>query len=292
MPKLGLVTVLFKSDDVLEGFYRSLSAQTFTDYHLYIIDNSPSPKTDALIQSLQLKYPIAASTHLRNNDNVGVAKGNNQGIQGCLDSGCSHVLLLNNDIEFHQPDLLARMLAWSIEYHEKIIVPKIYFYDSKKIWLAGGKFNAMKGVAYHVGLGDEEDAVHNIPGYFDYAPTCFMLLDRNVFNSVGMMDEKYFVYYDDTDFIYRAGQRGVKVYYMPSLSVLHKVNSSTGGGETVFSIFYLTRNRLYFIRKNLTGMTKISALFYTLFSRVIRSVNYNALQRQSMVKAIKAGFKM
>lgn len=292
MPAIGLVTVLFKSDDVLEGFFKSLSAQTFKDYHLYIIDNSPSEATDMLLTELQSRFAIAASTHVRNSANIGVAKGNNQGIQMSLDAGCSHTLLLNNDIEFPQQDLVLKMFNWSLQYREAIIVPKVYFFDSNKIWMAGGRFDLKKGIASHIGLGMDDDEQFNKPGYFDYAPTCFMLLDNAVFRSVGLMDERYFVYYDDTDFVFRAISSGYKIYYMPSLKILHKVNTSTGGGESAFSIYYLTRNRLFFIRKNLRGLTRLIAIVYSLSSRIVRGLKYSGEQRVTLIKAIKAGFRM
>ncbi len=81
MKETGLVTVLFKSDDVLDGFIKSLSIQNYTDYHLFIIDNSPSLETDQLLKDLSIKYGFYQFTHLKNENNEGVAKGNNKGIQ-------------------------------------------------------------------------------------------------------------------------------------------------------------------------------------------------------------------
>ena len=100
MATLGLVTVLYNSDGVLEEFFRSLSIQTYTDYHLYLIDNSPSPATDEMVKRFAEKYKIPAHTHFKNDGNYGVAKGNNQGIKLALEAGADFVILLNNDIEF------------------------------------------------------------------------------------------------------------------------------------------------------------------------------------------------
>lgn len=292
MPKIGLVTVLFNSDAVLEGFFKSLSAQTFKDYHLYLVDNTPNDKTTALLKNLISHYPIAAWTHICNEQNVGVAKGNNQGIEASMAVGCTHTLLLNNDIEFEQNFLLLEMYQYSIEHDEKIIVPKIYFFDSRKIWLAGGKFRKNRGTVYHIGIGDDDKPLYNKPAHFEYAPTCFMLIDNKVFRSIGLMDEKYFVYYDDTDFLYRAVQTGYKIFYMPSLQVLHKVSSSTGGGESLFTIYYSTRNRIYFLRKNFKGLRRIPPMFFTLLTRGVRYFTFNGKQRAEMIRALKAGFKM
>ena len=78
----------------------------------------------------------------------------------------------------------------------------------------------------------------NISKHITYAPSCFMFIKKEVFDSIGYMDEKYFAYYDDTDFVFRACKKGFKLYYESSLTVLHKVSSSSGG-DTSRTFFYL-----------------------------------------------------
>ena len=103
MAKIGLVTVLFNSDMVLPGFIESLVTQSFSDYHLYLIDNTSNDATDALLCKLVAQYNLSNYTHVKNEKNVGVAKGNNQGIELSIKDGSTYTVLLNNDIEFDQP---------------------------------------------------------------------------------------------------------------------------------------------------------------------------------------------
>jgi GT2 family glycosyltransferase len=291
MPKIGLVTVLYNSDEVLEGFFRSLSAQNFKDYHLYLIDNSPNDKTDVLISILTQQYPVTSYTHLKNPENAGVAKANNQGIELSLDSGADYVLLLNNDIEFYQPHLLTDMVL-NGENNEAVIIPKILYFNTRRIWMAGGKLLKTKGYTTHIGEEEEDNGQHDTNAYFDYAPTCFMLIAKHVFKEVGMMDERYFVYFDDTDFMIRAVNKGYKVFYIGNLEVLHKVSSTTGGYETPFGVYYTTRNRLYFIKKNLTGFNKLSAYTYTFLTRLLKLARYDKVQRSKMMAGIIDGIKL
>lgn len=292
MPQISLVTVLFKSDAVLEGFFRSLHHQDFAEYQLIIIDNSPSAATDSIVAELQVKYAVPSLIHIRNKKNVGVAAANNQGIEISRYAGCTHTLLLNNDIEFDQPALISSMLNCAIKNNERLIVPKIYYYDSRKIWMAGGVFNEYKGIALHTGVDDDDNEIYSRSRHIEYAPTCFMLIGNSVFDRIGVMDERYFVYYDDTDFVYRAKLAGYRIYYMAELSVLHKVNSSTGGGESLFSIFYNTRNRIFYIRKNMSGVKLISSLVFTVITRLIRALRGTSRQRAEFIRAIQAGFQM
>lgn len=292
MPKIALVTVLYNSENVLEGFFKSLSSQTFKDYQLVLVDNNPNEGGEALIKNLSEKYSIKSYTYVRNSVNLGVAKGNNQGIELSLAQGYSHTLLLNNDIEFYQDCLLAEMYLRATSQNEALVVPKIYFYDSKKIWMAGGNFVSYKGIVEHVGEGDEDSPRNSLPKYFDYAPTCFMLVNNDVFRHVGLMDEKYFVYYDDADFIYRAKKLKYKILLMPDLKVFHKVSSSTGGNESLFTIYYFTRNRIYFLRRNFKNVAFIIPIAFTLLTRMIKYFFYSRDQRKEMFKALLDGFRL
>lgn len=283
--RIGLVTVLYNSDDVLPKFIESLSKQTYTNYHLYIIDNSPSIATDLLLSDLFTKYPMVNYTHLKSDTNFGVAKGNNIGIERARSADADYILLLNNDIEFYQADLLEKMIDVAVEKKEKLVVPKILYYQSRKIWMAGGYFQTLLARTPHIGERKEDSPKYNVTKYVDYAPTCFMLISKEVFDVVGVMDEKFFVYYDDSDFILRARKKGFMIYYMPSIEVFHKVSSSTGGNLSPFSVYYTNRNRLYYVKKHygLIHLSYIYILFSCIYSYLFR---YDGPRKKALIKAI------
>ena len=290
MAILGLVTVLYNSDEMLDDFFRSLSIQTFTDYHLYIIDNSPSQATDDLLKDLSKKYAIPQYTHFKNEGNYGVAKGNNQGTEMAIEAGSEYIILLNSDIEFTQPFLLEDLVNCAIQEKEEIIFPKVMFHGSRKIQVAGGKFIYYKGVSHGFGVNDDDGERYNKPGHFDYSPTCFMLFSKKVFDTIGYMDERYFVYGDDDDFVYRAIKQGFKLYFLPRLEIFHKSSFSTGGYESLFSIYQINRNRLYFIRKHFPFPLKQVALAHAIITKSIRYVFfYDKDKRKSLLRAFKDG---
>lgn len=290
MVKIGLITILYNSNDVLPGFFKSLGGQSYTNYHLYIIDNTPSVITDKILSELFQKYNISSFTHIKSNTNIGFAKANNIAIEKSISENCDYLLILNNDIEFNQTDLLKLMVACAESKNEQLIVPKILFYDTKKIWMAGGHFRWWKAMAVHVGENYLDSGVFDKEGYFDFAPLCFMLIKSSVFKSVGILDENYFVYFEDTDFLYRAFQKGFKVFYMPSAVVLHKVSSSTGGADSLFSVYYGNRNRIYFIRKHFGPIKKIISFSFVLATRLIKYLKYDVGQRKELIKGLKNGF--
>lgn len=291
-PKIGLVTVLYQSEGVLPGFFSSLSAQSFEGYHLYLIDNSPRSDSEDTIRDLNARYPLAGYTYIANAENKGVAYGNNQGIELSLAAGCTHTLLLNNDIEFEQPDLLHDIYIHAVKRGEQMIVPKILFYDTRKIWMAGGRLLKWRGYTSHVGGLQPDGPAYNTPAYFDYAPTCFMLIDNKLFNEIGLMDSTYFVYFDDTDFVYRAIKRKHAVYYMPHLTVLHKESTATGGIRSPFFMHYFNRNRIYFVRKNFRGLQRYVALFVTGLAVLRNVIRYDRKSRRLLINAVKEGLSL
>jgi GT2 family glycosyltransferase len=292
MVRLGLVTVLYNSDEVLEGFIKSVSQQLYKNYVLYLIDNSVNEKTDQLLTSLLSLYVITAHKHIKNPGNIGVAAGNNAGIYAALADGCSDIVLLNNDIEIVQSNALVELLTVSKEKNRAMVVPKILYYDTRKIWMAGGYMDNFRALGVHFGMDKNDAVVYNEAKYITYAPTCFMLIPSAVFDKVGFMDEKYFAYCDDTDFVYRALKKGHKLFYQPSITILHKVSSSSGGDNSLFYIYYSNRNKIYFIKKNYKGIHRFLSLCYMVASRVFFYFRFNTERERKLVQAIKDGFRL
>lgn len=291
MAGIGLVTVFFNSDDVLEGFFRSVSAQSCRDYILYLIDNSPSPATSAKIEQLAQRFPVAKYEHIISPGNIGVAAGNNEGIKRAIAAGCSHVILLNNDIEFDQATVFDDLLSVCRQEQVAMATPKIFYYDTRLLWMAGGHMDTWRALGVHDGYNKPDAPAYNVQKRISYAPTCFMIIDTAVFAKIGLMDEKYFAYYDDTDFVLRATRAGYSLLYVPGVSILHKVSSSAGTNSP-FYVYYSNRNKLYFIRKNLHGIRRYFAIAYTLLSRIIFWLRYDKTRKQKLVQGLKDGFKL
>lgn len=290
MPSLALITVLYKSDDVLEDFFKSIYIQSFKDYKLYLVDNSASFSSDQIIAECSKKYPLSEIKYINSGGNIGVAAGNNLGINQALNDGCSHLLLLNNDILIEQDHMFTAMMKCSEK--ENIITPKIYYFDTKKIWMAGGFMDYRRALGVHYGMNEVDAPKYNIARQITYAPTCFFLVKAEVFNKIGLMDEQYFAYYDDTDFVLRALKNNYTLWYEPTLYLFHKVSSSSGGDNSLFYIYYGNRNKIYFIRKNFKGINKLMTLAYTLVSRVFFYFKYNKQGKSKLIQAMIDGFKL
>lgn len=266
---IGIVTVLYNSEDVLDDFFASLARQDQRDFKLYVIDNGATTAGIDKARRLAERYRIEAEM-VFNAANVGVAKGNNQGITMALHDGCGYVLLANNDTDF-PANTLSTLLA-QMSSGELAATPKILYHGpDKMVWYAGGRIDAWTMRVPHIGMRSRDQGQFDAALYTAYAPTCFMMLSADVFARVGLMDETYFVYYDDTDFVWRLTRAGLRIRYVPDAVVLHKVSTSTGGERSPFSLYYTNRNRIYFIRKNLRGLQKAFAMCYMLLTRLVNT---------------------
>ncbi|AUL94347.1 glycosyltransferase family 2 protein [Vibrio vulnificus] len=274
--KLGLVTVLYNSPDVLDDFFRSIASQEYTNFHLYVVDNSSIPEPLAKSRQLACEYKIPCTFIDNQGNNLGVAAGNNQGISAALNDNVDVIGLINNDLIFDHPTVFSSLID-TLSSGQNIVSPIIYAFPSDEIWYDNGYFDLMKGTTPHSGRSEKK-----IP----YAPTCFLLVNKKVITDTGLMDEKYFAYYDDSDFVFRAHKAGYSVFVNTQASIQHKVSTSTGGTESPFSLYYGTRNRLYFIKKNTNGTTKCIAYLYTMMTRSMYLLKPRLENKKSIVKGI------
>ena len=252
MVKIGVVTVTFNSEDVIKTFLDSLFAQTYRDFILYVIDNNSTDRTINILEEFGKHLVV-----VKNSCNQGVAKANNQGIRKALQEECSHVLLINNDVEFGEK-VLYSLVNNQISSTCSMITPKILFSDfPNAIWYGGGLFSILRSyMPFHVGFRELDEGQHDVPAEVEYAPACCLLISKEVFTDVGFMDENLFVYFDDTDFCYRIKKDGRhNILYSPNIKIHHKVGGLTNTSQEKSSFksnFFIEnniKNHVYFLKK-------------------------------------------
>jgi hypothetical protein len=284
--KVGVVTVTYNSEQVLDQFLHSLVTQTHEDFILYAVDNASRDHTLAHLED----WSDARLRVIPNAVNLGVAEGNNQGTRAALADDCDYVLYLNNDVEF-EPDTFATLVSELNALDCDLLAPKILFEDGIHIWSAGGSFNAIKGyLGSHIGEGEIDCGQFNTPKRIRNAPTCCLLSRRTVFDRIGMMDAKYFVYHDDADFLFRAWRAGLKMFYTPRARIFHKVSSLTGGNNSPFTIRYNARGHVYFMLKNL-GVLRCLLFLPALQLRMVMKLLFRSISWEEFVIRQRAFFE-
>lgn len=291
MSKIGIVTVLYNSESVLDDFFRTLDKQSYKDFTLYIVDNASTD--NGLSKSHELASTVSFKCiFIEEKKNWGIAKGNNIGIKAALYDGCEYILLSNNDVVLNCDDTI-EILKKRIEDSDiDIITPKIKKYSNpSEIWAAGGEFRFFGTKTKHIGANCQDDGRYDKELIINYTPTCFVLIKKNVISDIGLMDENFFVYFDDTDFIYRALKSGHRIVYTPVTEILHNESASTGKMSN-FKIYQLSKNQIIYTQKNFSRF--ILALLLArnwIIHFTYHRIKFNREQLDAEYKGFKDGLK-
>ncbi len=199
--------------------------------------------------------------------NLGFAGGNNAGIRHALDTGADYVLLLNNDTTV-ATDLVSRLVESAATRPDGgIFGPKIYFHaDPKRIWSAGGMWLADRQHFAQRGDGELDHGQYDTISDDDFVVGCAMFIRREVFGRIGLLDEDFFLNYEEIDFCTRARKAGFANIYVPSGHVWHKVSVSFGGEDSPLKAYFTFRNRLLWAHKQLSFKQRL-VLHWSIYRR-------------------------
>lgn len=291
IPSVALITVNYNGYDFLKDGILSLSKMSGVNIKIFIIDNASSDDSIKSIEGMFNNLEV-----IKLSENTGFAKANNIGIERAIEQGYEYSLIVNNDVIVDK-----RMLSQLLKYADEdtITIPKIYYYDNKKlIWSAGGYIDKKTAEAKHRGIREEDIGQYDELYLSQVATGCCMLINNKIFKTIGMFDENYFMYCEDTDLCMRIVDKGYKILYVPTAKLWHKVSSSSGGESSAFKVYYIARNKLYLTSK-FKDKIKLSARLYVrvkllillMLSIVYKKKNRNIYNAYIDYKSKKMGRK-
>ena len=266
---IALVTVLFNCDRHLPLFFESLAVQTDRDFVVIVIDNASRDGSLARARMLAGIHGLRCE-FIANVGNLGIAVGNNQGIEWARGMNVRHIVLINNDISCG-PDLIEAIRRYAIDGSHRAWTCLAYSGNTKIRWYGGGRLSYWRARGRHYGQRKSTSIASPTP--VTYAPTCLMYLHASVFDSVGLMDPQYFVYYDDTDFCRRLNDAGILLQYDPRVTFNHYVGGSSGGEFSDFSIRLSTRNKFIYINKHYAGAARWLVTVLAVVSKLVQLVS-------------------
>jgi GT2 family glycosyltransferase len=281
--KLAIITLNYNGKKDTLDFLESLKKLQTDNLELrtIVVDNASS---DGSVKEIHDKFPEVDI--LQTGANLGFSGGYNKGIKYAQIWGADYFLLINNDTLINSGNLLDELIK-TIKSDDKIglVSPKIYFAKGfefhkgryqendlgKVIWFAGGVFDWNNIGSIHRGLDEVDKGQYDDISESEIFSGACVLIKKEVFEKVGLLDEKYFLYFEDSDFGKRATESGFKKYYNGKVSIFHKVSQSTGIGSEITD-YYHSRNRLIFGMEYGKGRTKFAlfreALWQLVFGRV------------------------
>ncbi len=266
----------------------SLRQLDYTAYQVIVVDNGSA---DDSVMQIRTQYPEV--TLIEAGENLGFVGGNNLGLQHPQAQRADNALLLNNDTEV-QPDFL-RLLVDVAESDPQIgmVGPTIYYFEQPNtIWSAGGTIDWRTGLTSMVNLNEPDTGqLGTVPRPMDFVTGCALLIKRPVMDKVGLLEPRFFAYYEETEWCVRVSRAGFKILHVPQAKIWHKISIVARAASPQVH-YYMTRNRLLFLQLSHAGAT---AWFNTLFLEYGRTLlswtikpqwRHKAPQRQAMIQAI------
>ena len=249
-----------------------LDTITFSDTMEVIVVDNASYNDEA--GEIEKRYPTVQV--IRSNRNLGFAGGNNLGIKAAKGR---YIFLINNDTIFKGEKSEVRIQIQSLinrlESSQRIgaVCPKIRFaWDSHPIQFAG--FTPLSSITLRnrsIGNGEEDRGQYDTAHPTPYAHGAAMMLKREAINKAGLMPECYFLYYEELDWSMMLTRAGYDIWYEPACTVYHK-ESKTTGQNSPLKTYYLTRNRLLLVRRNIQGFERYLSYGYLMGPVAIRDI--------------------
>lgn len=273
--KIGVVIVNWNGCLVTQETLSDLRQIHLPDYEvqLYLVDNGSTDNSVAHFRG----DPGLELIELERN--TGFSYGTNTGIRRALAVGCEYILLLNNDV-YLTPDFLALLIDWLVSTPGAgIATPKIRYAEPKQmIWYGSGVFRWPRLLGGMVGLDEIDRGQYDQPQIVDFATGCCMLVKREVFENIGLLDEDFPFYQEDVDFCIRAANAGFEIWYRPEALIWHRVSHSTADNQPR-RIYLYAQSRFIFFGKHIRGLRWFPVLGMELI-RFIRTVGRAILRGQ------------
>ena len=238
MPKVSIIVLNWNGKQFLKNCLDSLRKLTYKSVEIIIVDNNSTDGSQEFIKKYYPKFIL-----VENKKNYGFARGNNIGFHK---SKGKYVLFLNNDTVV-SPSFLESLVD-DLEKDSKIgcIQPQIRLTSEKDRLDQMGSYISFVGFLYHYGYRKKysEKTYGKRREIFSAKGACIMFSSK-LLKKIGLFDEDFFIFFEETDLCFRVWLSGYRVVYEPKSTIYHVV-----GGDTTASDKYKYERRIYLIFRN------------------------------------------
>jgi GT2 family glycosyltransferase len=242
MVRVSLIILNRDGEDLLDDCLHSVKQQTFTDFEVIFVDNG---STDGSLDRVQKLLPETKCVALK--ENTGFARGNNLGME---QAEGDFVVLLNNDTQLDERFLEELVRVAESDSRVGMVAPKILnFFERRRIDSVGGLIICRDGLAQGRGRGEQDEGQYDELREILLPSGCAALYRREMLAEIGMFDEEFFIYCEDTDLGLRARWAGWKALSAPRAVVYHKY-SGFSGAYSPFKLYLVERNHFLLAAKN------------------------------------------
>jgi hypothetical protein len=278
-PKVSIIIINWNGVvDTLECL-ESLTKLRYNNYEVIVVDNNSSGND---VEVIKREYGNFIKRIIINNNNLGFSGGNNIGINYAVKNNTDFILLLNNDTIVEE-NFLYELIETAISVpNAGLVGPLIgYYTDKEKIWSAYGFISKIRSSGFSKKINSKIDSV-NDSKQCKFLSGCCLLIRKELIDKVGLLDENYFLYLEDTDLCWRASVAGYKIIFTAKSKIYHKVNISTKRNNPLLPLYYVIRNRLYFAKKNI-GLFYYFAFCYIVLSMKLKIIFTDQREQKRLI---------
>ena len=291
-PKIAIIIINWNTYQLTYNCLKSLELCTYKNKTIFFVDNGSN---DGSGDKIALEFPEINC--INNQKNEGFTGANNKALKVILKQNFDYVLLLNNDTEV-KPDFLSLMQA-SMDSDNNLAAtqPLILDFPNKNtIWNAGGSFNTFFGLSKTRYKGMMYKPNLKIETLTEWISGCCILVKIAVIKEVGLLDNRFFAYFEDVDWSIRMTNLGYKLGVVPKSIIYHhssgstKRNNTTNEGNLSPYAHYLNvRNHIYLIKKHNFLFNSVGSWIYQIIKITSYSTYFILRGRFSKFKIVWCG---
>lgn len=282
-PLVSIIAINYNNAAITCELLSSLQKVTYPNLEVIVVDNGSNENPDCI----QENYPWVKL--LKTGKNLGFAGGNNFGFQAARGE---YYLLLNNDTEVDPGFLEPLVERLQSDPYAGVASSKLVYHNTDSLIQYAGStpINKFTGRNNFIGQKEKDQGQYDTCCETYYGHGAAMMIPKKIVEKVGLMADLYFLYYEELDFCERIKKAGYKIWYVGASKVYHKESMSVGKASPL-KTYYMTRNRLLFMRRNGKGLPlAMSMLFFTFISIPKNAISHIIQKRYDLLKAMLKGF--
>jgi GT2 family glycosyltransferase len=243
IPNILVIILNWRQPEVTIECVRAVQAMNIPAADILLIDNASGDESEVQLRMALPDISLSVMPH-----NLGFAAGVNHGLRQAMKMRYQYALLLNNDA-FPAKDMLAQLVAAAAP-DIALLSPKIFYEaEVKRIWFAGGRQHPSLLEMRDTGQGEQDGPAWQQSHDVDYLVGTGLLVNIMAVQETGLLDERFFMYYEDLDWSIRLRQAGYRLRLVANAHLYHRVALSTGGSDSPLHRYYLARSSvLFFLR--------------------------------------------
>lgn len=252
-----------------------------------LVDNGSEPE---LATAVKAQFPTI--TYLRQEKNLGFAGGYNVGLRYALvqDPANDYFFLLNNDTLLAPESLYHLVQRAQTNPNWGVITAKIYYADEpERLWTVGELVSPILLDLTTRRQNQLDNGQWDEPQTVDFVPFCGVLLSRRLLAEVGLLDENFFVYYEDMDYCRRVLAAGWQIGLEPRAHIWHAVSSSSGGQWSSLYAWWMGQSSGRYFRKHGHGWRLAFIIPFKLFSAIRNILRLAHQQQWHVIRAYTTG---